>query len=473
MAPEPPALAPARPKPGACIDGFTLGERINAGGCGYVFAATSPAGQDPGFPLVMKIAAVGAGEPSAGILGFEMELMIHPALAGPHVPRLVASGDLAAIPYLVMERIEGHGLAERIDGTARDPDEVARAGAAVADALQSLHAQGAVHHDLKPDNVILRPSGEAVLLDLGFAYHARYPDLLAEETRFASGSAPYVSPEQLQARRGDPRSDLYALGAMLYEAATGEPPFGVPLTLAGQRDRLWRIPVAPRARNPNVPAWLQEVILRCLETDPELRYQSAAHVAFDLRNPDQVALSARAERREGPGLLRQLRRWWRMQRGALSVPSTPRPHSARVIMVAVDTTHLDDPRQSSIRRAARQAMALATEHRIMCVSVIRDDLGTSLEVAGMPSGFHLAHLVRLRTWAEPLELPAQRQSLHVVQALDPAAALVGLARANHVDLIVLGAPGPEEKPLAWWRSVASGVTANAPCSVYVVRTPAA
>ena len=296
MASEPGIFVASRVRPGAGIDGFILGERLNAGGCGYVFAATPPADRDPGFPVVVKIAAVGPGEPVAGIVGFEMELMIHPALSGPHLPRLVASGDLATIPYMAMERVEGRGLVELVDGTPLDAGEVARIGAAVADSLQSLHSQGAVHHDLKPENVILRPSGEAVLLDLGCAHHTRYPDLLAEETRFASGSAPYVSPEQLQGRRGDPRSDLFALGAILYEAATGEPPFGVPLTLAGQRDRLWRIPVSPRARNPRVPAWLQEVILRCLETDPEARYQSAAHVAFDLRNPEQVALTERAVR---------------------------------------------------------------------------------------------------------------------------------------------------------------------------------
>ena len=164
-------------------------------------------------------------------------------------------------------------------------------GAAISDAVHSLHLQDAVHLDLKPDNVIIKADGDVVLIDFGLAYHAHFPDLLAEEHRFAAGSAPYISPEQVLGTRSDPRSDIFALGAMLYEMTTGELPFGVPSTMAGLRDRLWLDPVPPRVRSPAVPPWLQEIILRCLEPNADDRYQSAALVAFDLRNPGQVALS--------------------------------------------------------------------------------------------------------------------------------------------------------------------------------------
>ena len=130
-----------------------------------------------------------------------------------------------------------------------------------------------------------------MLLDFGFARHARYPDLLAEERQFAAASSAYVSPEQLQGDRSDPRSDLFALGVILYELAIGKQPFGEPQTYTGMRDRLWRSPAPPRAANPSVPPWLQEVILRCLEPAAATRYQSAAHIAFDFRHPQQVALA--------------------------------------------------------------------------------------------------------------------------------------------------------------------------------------
>ena len=461
-------------QPGALIDGYRVGECIHRGGNGAVYLTEAAAGDDPGFPLVMKVPRLGRGEPTLGIESFEIEQMILPALGGRHLPRFVATGDMTRTPYIVMERIDGVSLAKLLESGPQPPGEVARIGAAIADALQSVHGQDVVHLDLKPENVMLRASGEAVLLDFGFARHAQYPDLLGEEQHFAAGSAAYVSPEQLSDDRSDPRSDVYALGAVLYELATGEPPFGEPETLAGMRDRLWREPVPPRAINPAVPPWLQEVILHCLEPEARVRYQSAAHIALDLRHPDQVVLSARAERTEAPGFFPQLRRWWRSKRARdRRWLGEPRSGSrAVVILVAVDTEHPDDERHSPLQWTTGQIVSLNPECRLMCVSVIRSaPLGegpTTLETA---TGKHLEHKMRLKRWVEPLNLAPSRLSLHVVEAANAADTLLELARVNHVDLIVLGAPLPSKKTLGWWRSAASTVTANAPCSVHVVRVP--
>jgi nucleotide-binding universal stress UspA family protein len=340
--------------------------------------------------------------------------------------------------------------------------------------VHSIHTQQVVHLDLKPENIMLRPTGEAVLLDFGFARHARYPDLLAESNDFAAGSAAYVSPEQLQNDRSDARSDLFALGVLLYELATGRQPFGEPQTYTGMRDRLWREPVPPRALNAKVPPWLQEIILRCLEPTAAARYQSAALIAFDLRHPEQLALSERAGRIEGSGFLSQFGRWWRFRRDkhALGGRQPEIALRAPVIMVAVDTEHPDDDRHPSLQLATRQLVALNPEFRLMCVSVVRAaPLGEGPQDIDTASGKHLEHKTRLRHWVEPLKLPLSRVTLHVVEAANATGTLLDLARANHVDLIVLGAPGAAERALAWWRSVASSVTANAPCSVYVVRVP--
>jgi serine/threonine protein kinase len=457
--------------PGSDLDGFRIGERIHSGAMGYIYRVT---GRETGFPIIMKVPRVGRGESEEGLLGFETESMLLPALSGPHVPRFVAAGSLAQTPYLVTEWIEGESLEGLLKRGAPPAAEIARIGAALADAVHSLHLQDAIHFDLKPANVIIKADGTVALIDFGLAYHAHFPDLLAEERRFTAGSAPYISPEQVLGTRTDPRSDIFSLGAVLYELATGELPFGVPSTMAGLRDRLWLDPVPPRARARELPPWLQEIILRCLEPHAEERYQSAAHVAFDLRNPDQVALTERAFKTTQAVLFDQLRRWWRM-RGRRATPlRLPKSQvsATPIIMVAVDTTHPDDERQPALQRTTAQVLSLSAEFRLICVSVIT--AATVVEGVGesdAASGTYLDHIVRLRHWVEPLHLPPHRLSLHVIESASPESALLEFARRNHVDLIVLGAPNPEQVRLAWWRSVASGVTANAHCSVHVVRVP--
>jgi len=462
---------PDLPLAGATVDGFRLGDRIHAGAQAWIYRVAEGV---TGFPAVMKVPRFGPGEPSENLISFETEAAILPALSGPHVPRFVAVGDLSRMPYLVVEWIEGQTIESLLKRGGLPPEAVARIGAAIADAVHALHLQDAIHFDLKPDNLIVKPDGEVALIDFGLAHHARYPDLLAEEKRFAAGSAPYVSPEQVQGRRSDKRSDIFALGVILYEMATGRLPFGTPQTMAGMRDRLWLDPVPPREHASEIPRWLQEIILRCLEPRADERYQSAAHVAFDLRNPEQVGLTARASKAGRAAFMSQAGRWWRARREQSRLAPAPLMQAvpAPVILVAVDTMHPEDARQPVLQRAALQVLSLSAEFRLICVSVVRAGPVSAGDAGATgASGLHLEHLVRLRHWVEPLRLPPRRLSMHVLESLRPESALLDFARRNNVDLIVLGAPSPTQHALAWWRSVASSVTANAHCSVYVVRIP--
>ncbi|HUL96727.1 MAG TPA: protein kinase [Usitatibacter sp.] len=449
--------------PGATIDGFVVGPVLHQGAMGKLFEVS---GREAGFPMIMKVPLLGgASEAAETLLAFETEAMILPRLHGRHAPRFVAAGDVTAQPYLVIERIEGGSL----DHLAfpLPSAEVQRIGAAVADALHEIHTQEVVHLDLKPDNVVMRPDGIAVLVDFALAHHRALPDLLAQEHRYAAGSAPYVSPEQVRGSRSDPRSDLFALGVMLYEMVTGQLPYGVPRTLSGMRDRLWRDPTPPIALVPGLAPELQEVILRCLEIDPDRRYQSAAQLAFDLRNPKQVKLTARSRKSLPIGALSQAVRWWRARDiiAALPDPGRADEPSAPVVMVAVDTLHPDDPRQPDLQLATRRILSLSREFRLVCVAVVP-------AVVGGPApekDAQVEHRIRLRHWLAPLAIEPERVSMHVLEAPDAGTAIVDFGRRNNVDLIVLGAPGPDERALAWWRSVASTVTANAACSVHVVR----
>src|SRR5579859_724541 len=180
-------MAKPRLASGTTIDGFLIGALIHSGAMALLFEVTRG---DIAIPLLMKVPRLFEGEDPAAIVGFEMEQMILPRLSGIHVPRFVAAGDFAVQPYIVMERIEGASLLPRLDALPLPYDEVASIGAGIAIALDDLHRQHVVHLDVKPSNVMFRPTGEAVLIDFGLSRHDQLPDLMEEEFRLPYGTAP-------------------------------------------------------------------------------------------------------------------------------------------------------------------------------------------------------------------------------------------------------------------------------------------
>jgi len=478
--------------PGTEIDGYRIERQLHAGGMAVIYEVT--AREDLGFPLVMKVPRLGFGEPAESVVSFEVEQLVHAALKGPHVPRFVAAGDIARQPYIVMERIDGGALADWVDRAPVEPLELARLGAALGTALHAIHLQEAIHLDVKPSNVLFRPTGEAVLVDFGLARHAHYPDLLAEEIRSPIGSAPYISPEQVMGVRWDPRSDVFAMGAVLYELATARYPFGSPGSLAALRKRLWRDPAPPRAVVKTVPEWLQEVILRCLEPDPDLRYPSAAQVAFDLADPGQIGVGPRGRRLRRDGRWKVFRRYFRavgLEPGEAPEP-TRRFLGPSIVLVAIATQHADDAQLDALREAVRRIRAAAPEQRLACLTVIKPapELGGASEDEAATSQ-RIKHSVILRNWAEPLGLEAGQISFHVLESNEPAEAILKFARMNQVDHIVIGAPPRDvalrgmlgtvssrvstdaaPEPLQFFRllgTVSTKVAAEAPCTVTVVR----
>ncbi|MBV9891222.1 MAG: universal stress protein [Rhizobacter sp.] len=441
-----------------------------------------PVASDP--PLLMKVPRLRGGEEPAAIVGFEVEQMIMPALVGPHVPRFIAKGDFARVPYIVMERIDGPALRERFDAAPLAIDEVARIGAKVATSLHDLHRQRVVHLDVKPSNVVFRRDddggeGDAVLIDFGLSHHDLLPDLLEEEFDLPMGTSPYMSPEQVRFVRNDPRSDLFSTGVMLYHLTTGARPFGMPSSVRGLRRRLYRDPVAPRTLRPDCPPWLQEIILRCLEVRPERRYQAASQLAFDLLHPDQLALTARAMRSGAGSTLRTMKRWLASLAERDALPGGVAGASARspIVLAAVDGAGAEPALLASVRETALRLLKSEPGARLACLTVMRvnrigmDDL---LEPDG--TSRHVKLLVELRHWARPLLHAvaahggdaAARITYHVLEAPDPATAVVEYARRNQVDHIVLGArsSGRIRRHLG---SVSARVAAEAHCTVTVVR----
>ena len=445
------------PHPGAEIDGFRLGPCVHVGSMASIYRLE---GRNGALPLVMKIPRLGAGERSANVVSFEQCRMVLGALAqSVHHPTLVAYGDVETTPYLVMEYVEGARLDEWLKRAPLEPLELARIGHALALALHDIHRQDVIHLDLKPTNVLVRPGGSATLIDFGLSCHRHLPDLLAAEFHTPVGNWIYMAPEQAAGERGDPRSDVFALGALLYELASARRPFGSPTSVAQLRRRLYRDPVPPRALAAGVPPWLQEVILRCLEVDANERYASAAQVAFDLANPGQVPLSQRAERRGSAGLVRTAVRWFR----ARSYAPSPAPAPATaitplpVIVVALSGEETSEPFYEALRAATRRRIVAEGACRIACITVVP---GARALADDTPTGRHIKQLVSLRRWAKPLALPEERLTYHVLESDEPVAALLDYATVNEVQEMLLG-PG----------KAAAALVTRAPCSVSVVRPP--
>lgn len=455
--------------PGTVIDGFTLQEHLNTGGMAQLWSVTR---EGDSTPLVMKIPLLIDSDDPLPIVCFETEQMIMPRLTGPHVPRFIAAGPLDPMPYIVMERIPGQSLKSRLEEVPLPWGEVVATGVKIARALHDLHLQRVIHLDVKPSNVMIRENGDAVLIDYGFARHELLPDLLAEEFREPFGTTPYMAPEQVLQDRADPRSDLFALGVLMYFFVTGERPFGNPR--GGQiRRRLWRDPVPPRARNPDCPPWLQEIILRCLEVDPQDRYATAAQLALDLENPHEVKLTERAERLERDSGMKTFRRWLKASKAQpLDSPNIVGQLSrAPIVLAAVDLSPGSEDLAESLRGMIGRILSLEGEARIACVNVLKTSrIAVDILEDGEGRSLHVQRLVQLKHWGSALEVPRERITYSVLEAPDPAAALVDYARHNNVDHIVIGARASSALR-RYLGSVSSRVVAEAPCSVTVVRTP--
>jgi serine/threonine protein kinase len=462
--------------PGTEIDGFVVEDCIHAGGMAHIYsvryAPTTRPAAAPGFAMVMKIPRMTAGDGAENIVSFEMELQILPALHGPHVPRFVAAGDLVRLPYLVMEHMAGHTLQHWLDQPAPLAiDTIAQLGAAMAQAAHSLHQQNCCHLDLKPGNVIIQDSGNAVLLDFGLSCHAHYPDLLAEELRKAVGSPAWIAPEQIVGVRGDVRSDIFAIGVMLYELTTGELPFGAPTTEGGMRQRMWMAPTPPRALRADVPDWLQEIILRCLEPAAAQRYASAAELAFDLVNPEQVPITRRGMRLHGIPLLGKLRRW--ITAAGMEYQPSPLPvqqiTEVPILMVAVPHKDVSDATLYSLRQAVARALSTRPGARLAVVTVISPSDSSSTDSSRSETQLHRTHLARLKHWAQGLETGGHGVSYHVLESSDVAQAIVRYAQGNNVGLLILGAATHGLQMQRLIATVPMRVARDAPCTVILVK----
>jgi serine/threonine protein kinase/Tfp pilus assembly protein PilF len=290
------------PAAGETVAHYRVLRKIGAGGMGVVYEAEDL--QLDRHVALKFLPAERAADPVA-MERFRREARSASSLNHPNICTIHHIGEADGLPFIAMELMNGRTLRQEIGGKPVPVEQVMRWGLELTDALQAAHARGVIHRDIKPANVFVTERGSAKLLDFGLAHqstlaaevHSEAPTESANLTHTGAvvGTVAYMSPEQVRGKRLDPRSDLFSIGAVLYEMATGTQPFGGSTRGEVLESLFTTTPVPASQRNPAVPAALDAIIAKALEKDPALRYQSAAEIHADLlrlrRDSDEVRIT--------------------------------------------------------------------------------------------------------------------------------------------------------------------------------------
>ena len=271
-------------------DRYEILEILGQGGMGEAYKARD---NSTGVLVVVKIPyASMIGDPST-YSRYQRELDIGKRLDHPGIQRFVADGRLdgSVAPFVVFEFIDGENLRDYLAQKA--PLDIAMAvdlAAQLAEVLQYVHDHGVVHRDLKPENLLITPAGKLKLVDFGIALLRGARRLTFSHLSSEVGTPDYMAPEQVQGERGDARTDIYALGVILYEMLTGEVPFQGDNPLAVMSQRVTSPAPLLRSVRRDVPPGLEAVVFRALRREPDERYPSMAALLHDLQHLEQVSI---------------------------------------------------------------------------------------------------------------------------------------------------------------------------------------
>ena len=458
--------------PGDVIGGFRLEQKFHHGGMGTLWTVSRA---DIATPLVMKLPFLLPGEDPLTIVSYETEQMILPRLSGSHVPAFIAAGDFDG-PYVVMELIAGRSLRDRLPELPLPIADVADLGARIADraggysspARHPSRCQAEQHHDPRGRRR-QRRSGAARLRSRPASRsarssrrRARRPDRHRRLYRAGAIARHSQRPAQRSIRARRAVVFLRHRHAAVRRAAHRRPV----AQAADPRDRCRRAACGRICRHGSRKSSC--IASKSIRAE---RYQSAAHLAFDLRHPELVRLSARAERSAGAAAcspryragcarpmpaspLRRSRSRSARRHRSSSPPSISVRRTRADASLACHDRALGGRRARRPHRVRQRAQAAARRARES-----EDEEGRNL---------HLLRLAALKHWAAPLARLPNQLTYHVIEAIDPAAALIEFARRNHVRHLITGARA-SSKVRRYVGSVSAKVVAEAPCSVTVVR----
>jgi len=281
--------------PGDLLNQYRIESLVARSGMASIYKATD---MQTNQPVAIKIPHPEIEGDPALFERFQREAEIGEMLDHPGVMKVLAYNTRGQV-YMVLEWVEGRLLRYIIHEQKKLPPERAiKLTVEILDALDYIHRNGVVHRDLKPENIMVNDADHIKLIDFGIAGKAGARRLTFAKLSQVMGSPDYISPEQVKGKRGDARTDLYAMGVILYEMLTGETPFSGPNPFAIMNDRVLNNPVPPRELNPEISPALQEVLYRALEREPSNRYSTANEFAWDLEHLDQVEAADRPEMRD-------------------------------------------------------------------------------------------------------------------------------------------------------------------------------
>jgi serine/threonine protein phosphatase PrpC len=235
---------------------------------------------------------------------FQREQAIGKALSHPYILRIIDTGEQhKSRPYMVMEYLEGQTLGHLMQSVRPMPEpDALKIASRICEALHYMHEHDVVHRDLKPDNIMICSDGSIRIMDFGIAKFEGQRRLTFGGFTPAMGTPDYMAPEQVKGKRGDPRTDVYSLGAILYEMVTGTVPFEGANPFIIMSSRLSGDPIAPRKKNPNISPQVEEIILHAMSRNPQDRYESAMAMKQELDNPSSVQITGRADRLVMPSM---------------------------------------------------------------------------------------------------------------------------------------------------------------------------
>ena len=292
-------------QPGQTLDDrFFIVETVTRSGMATIFKATD---QQTRETVALKVPFMEFESDPGFYSRFEREEEIGLSLDHPYILRFIPV-EHKSRPYIVTEYLRGYTLSHLLNSVRPMPEKDAlKLASRMCDALAHMHEHGVIHRDLKPQNIMICYDGTIRIMDFGIAKAAEGRRITFTGFTPAVGTPDYMAPEQVKGKRGDERTDIYSLGAMLYEMVAGVPPF------SGENDNLFVVmnarvtgdPEAPRKRNPAVTPQVEEIILHAMEREPGKRYPTASAMKAELDNPGEVQLTGRCDRLQAPAPWKQ------------------------------------------------------------------------------------------------------------------------------------------------------------------------